>query len=136
VREAMCALVVCWFNFVFVCFLSLSCRNSILRALTILIEEKWTLKAFQEAGSVTLDLYRFLLSIILSDDTVLTVSRTLLLLAKFSDPYLAKEEALFEAFAISAKENGRTNSMSCLRPAFAGFFFFFLFICLFYFFSF
>ena len=65
-------------------------QTHMLRALAIMIDQAWTRKHLVEARDelVTLELYRCLLTLIMSD-TVLIVSRALHLLARFTEPSLA-----------------------------------------------
>ncbi len=97
-------------------------RANVLRALTLLLEDKWTRKALEgKTEAVTTDVLCALLGLVMSD-TVLSVARALHVLSVFTEPLFANKERLMEAFALVANERGRAQKpMSCLRCAFVGF---------------
>ncbi len=97
-------------------------RTNVLRALTLLLEDKWTRKVLLADPSViTTEVLVTLLGLVMSD-TVLSVARALHVLSVLTEPPFANKQRLMEAFAAVAGERGRGQKpMSCLRCAFVGF---------------
>jgi hypothetical protein len=100
-----------------------STKSNVLRALTLMLEDKWSRLAFPsivEQNGISVGLLTCLLGLVTSDSAVLTVARALHVLAVVTEPGVVAKAALRKAFEDVAAEQNR-KLLVCLRPAFVGF---------------